>query len=157
MKVIREVMTRLPQGVKTQIGPEYLRSHDAPPRVIWVPSRDRYGPPMSTGADPRQLRTRLAGCEVHVWERDYEAVEVLLNLVQAAIHAVAYGCYSIEAEAGWLALDGPLQHLGRVYVFHAVFMIPVTAAPATTGKVVSIPQGQFIRLGNPPHNENADL
>jgi hypothetical protein len=154
-QVIRRVTALLPQGVKTMVGPEHLKTHDAPPRVIWVPSRDRYGPPESTGADPRQLRTRLAGCEVHVWGRDYDATEGLLNLVQAAIHTVAYGCYALETEAGWLALEGPLQNLGRAYVFHAVFKLPVTAAPATLGQVTSIPQTQLLHAGEPPHDEDA--
>jgi len=153
---IGRVAAYLPTGVKSLIGPEHLKAHDSPPRVIWVPSRDRYGPPESTGANPRQLRTRLAGCEVHVWGRDYEATEELLNLLQAAIHYVAYGCYQLDqGEAGWLALEGPLQNLGRAYVFHVVFKIPVTDAPPVTGPVSQIPLTPLASFGVPPHEENA--
>jgi hypothetical protein len=155
--VIHQISALLPPGTKSVVGPEHLKAHDAPPRVVWVPSRDRYGPPESTGANPRSLRTRLAGCEVHVWGADYDATEALLNLVQAAIHYVTYGSYQLDqGDAGWLALDGPLQNLGRAYVFHVVFKIPVTEAPMKTAPVKSIPQTQVIALGSPPRDEPAD-
>jgi hypothetical protein len=151
------VTAGLPTGTSSLVGPEFVKDLGTkPPRVVWVPNRERMEPADNPGSDPRQLATRAAGVQVHVWGSDYDATETLLNQVISAIHnsAQLWGAYKLTGEAGWLALDGRFTVLGRCYVFEVEFLIPVVEGPYTTGLVTSIPETGVLVVGVPPTDSN---
>lgn len=61
------------------VGADKLREHEATgfakPRYVWVPTSDRFGPPERAGGNPRQLLTRLAGVELHLWAATVDDAE----------------------------------------------------------------------------------
>jgi hypothetical protein len=110
--------------VPTSIGPENVFINAEPPRIVWVPTSDDYGPPESPGQNGRPVRTRFAGAEVYVWGTDYDAAETIVHLVIGTIHQLMGGNYEIS-KGKWLATDGRNVVCGRAYVFRATFKIPV--------------------------------
>ena len=48
-------------------GAELLAHEDAPPRIIIVPTDDRFGPPFQINENPRSIGTCMMGAEVHFW------------------------------------------------------------------------------------------
>lgn len=130
-------------GVATWVGEEYLINNDAPPRVIWVPTRDqfdgalRYSKP-PTAMTPRSIFTRRAGCQIHVWGagtvvdtnpyKDIAATELLLNRFLYMLRQVAYGAFTLTG-GSWLP-KANRGELGRCYLLDVTFDIPVVPAPA---------------------------
>jgi hypothetical protein len=136
------------------VGPKELNNNRAKaPRVVWVPTRDRFGPPRGPGANPRRILTRNAGCEVHLWGADLASTEALLNSVLSAIHKVAHGSYE-ATEGEWKDQLGSVTNAGLAYVFGVTFAVPVTDAPSTEGPVTSIPTTGALRVGAPPTDSN---
>jgi len=132
------------------LGAQHLRAESAPPRVVFVPTADKFSPAESAGRNPRQLWTRLAGCSVHLWAADVGATEALLNSVIAAFDVLVGGPnYKLDGQAEWMNQDGALTNLGVGYAFHVAFKVPITAAPVPAKVVTEIPQT------NKLHDEDA--
>ena|ERR1041385_3588857 len=145
------IITRLPVGVKGAIGPENLKVHDLPPRVVFVPRREPWGPSETVGADPRQMYTRECGVQCYLWGADYDATETLINQVVTAIHGYTYGS-EVGKYGEWDPGSDGLVKLGRLYVFDAMIKVPVFETPQdfTTGTVTSIPETPVLVVGAPP-------
>lgn len=75
------------------VGADKLAEHAATgfarPRYVWVPTEDRFGPPERTGGNPRQLLTRLAGLELHLWADTLADAEDRISAVIVAWLEVA--------------------------------------------------------------------
>lgn len=79
--------------VDWQVGARALDWNASPPRVVFVPSRGRYGPAQKIprGSTGRSVGTRFAGARVHVWGAEsadgsvtaIRATEILLRRVLA--------------------------------------------------------------------------
>lgn len=143
----------LPAGTALEFGPTPKRDRSVPPRVTWVPGRDRYGmatPAMTRSVAaaflaanpgkqiPRMLNARWAGLEAHIWAGgsaaadDYSATETLLGAVISAVHQTAYGCYELDP-SGWVnprSSEGNL--LGHRYVLNVAILVPVLEVQQTT-------------------------
>jgi hypothetical protein len=119
------------------VGAHHLAAEGAPPRVVWVPTEDSFGPAEKGGVEPRQLRTRIAGVEAHVWGQDLAATEALVNSVIAAVHAAAHGSYAVSS-GRWYGQDGEVLHFGTVCVLSFQFRIPVTAPTYETAVVETV-------------------
>lgn len=138
--LINAIGALLPAGTTNLIGGKHIGAHGMPPRVVWVPTTDKFGAARQHGLEPRAIKTRAAGVLVHIWakdptgdaEGDLPACEQLLNDVLWATHQVAHG--SFEATGGsWLGQEGEeLTQLGRAYLLELEFQIPITAPAATT-------------------------
>lgn len=125
------------QGITAsfQLGPEHVSEHNAPPRIVWVPTSTSYEPPMRIGATETQIHTRLVRSEVHCWGKDYEEAEALSDAVIRAAYQVMGGPdYELGAGA-WL--ETALTSNGRVYSFELGLRIAVTAevAAAPTARI----------------------
>lgn len=143
--IIAAVMSRVPNDQNTGapvpsfLGPEFMQAEAVPPRLVWVPADETYGPAERIGDDARSLRTRLATLELHIWGGDYAATELLLNQTLAAVHGTAAGSYELGKGMWMNHKTGPATDLGRVYVVQVTFKIPVTAAPPALKTVTTIP------------------
>jgi hypothetical protein len=124
-------------GVTCQVGSEFVSVNDVPPRVIWVPTMDRFDGAQRHGAGYRSVKTRVARCDVHVWGaaaagdvtafKELRATELLLNRLICFIHQVAHGAYELEG-GDWGAAG--ISQYGRLYVLKVAFRIPVVPAEA---------------------------
>ena len=138
--IIDAVLVRLNDGratpVVSLVGEKHVFENGAPPRLVWVPGRDSFGPAEKGGTAPRQLRTRIARFDVHVWGADFEATEALVNDTIAAIYLMTRGSFELS-EGEWVTA-GELLAFGAVCILGVSFKIPVTEAPSTTKVVTTI-------------------
>lgn len=129
--IITSVVAELNRGrvkpIPSAIGEDQLDANTLPPRLVWVPSTDTFGPAESVGRG--QLRTRLAGCFCRVWGRDFAEAESLLNDLIVAVHAVSVGSYQL-GNADWLT-KGSATTLGAACDLDLIFSVPVTARQTT--------------------------
>jgi hypothetical protein len=130
------------------LGAKNLKGTGAPPRVVIVPTRDRFGPSQNIGADPPQILTCFAGAEVHCWAADVPTTEALRNAVLCALMTLAEGSFDLEGPAGWSEKDieGAQVLNGSLYIFSLHVQMPVTDAPYTTAEVDSIPETSSMTL-----------
>jgi hypothetical protein len=155
INALNAVIAKLPGGIGTFVGPEFLKQHNLPPRIVFVPRREPWGPTENVGSDPRQLYTRACGVQCFLWGADYAATETLINQFVTALHAYAYGSEVGEFGEWDPAADG-LVKTGRLYVLDVMLKVPVVETPSTwtTGPVTSIPETPVLVVGAPPHDSS---
>ena len=133
------------------IGEQGEGQNDAPPRLVWVPGHDTFGPANMIGPSPagRAVRTRHAGVECHVWAApattpspaaNLSAAELMVNAIIYAIHEelrvglafgtdntwFGYGCrYDLRGQTWHTA--GMLEQFGVGCTLDLVFDLPVLA------------------------------
>lgn len=156
------------------------RDRTTTPRVTWVPTQDRFGPPKAPAMTkaqqaaflaanpgkqvPRSIATRYLGVEAHLWAGnvvgsadDYSAAETLLNQVLSALRHTAYGVLNLEG-AAWVnprASEG--NTLGHRYVLSLTIEVPVLESqdnpPGTAESVAITAATQTDQMGPiPPGN-----
>lgn len=122
------------------VGAEHLAKNAAPPRIVWAPgARDTYGPPRTTGANPRHLRTRHASLVATIWGKTLAEAEELHDRVVEAVHAVQHGNYQVN-DAEWFGVDGDLVKLGFAVRIGFTLQIPVTERSKTTITIATVAQ-----------------
>lgn len=154
VSVATEVGTLL-TGVTTLIGAENVGRSDPPPRVVWVPTKDRFGEAQRYGqgtskGPPRSVGTIIAGVEVRLLAvglaadadpyKDMRAVEALRDRFLFMLRKVAYGSYRLREGGFMLATDGDY---GRGYVLELELMLPITSSADetyTTATVTNVTQ-----------------
>jgi phenylpyruvate tautomerase PptA (4-oxalocrotonate tautomerase family) len=139
--IFKAVNALLPAGTKTDVGAERAYDNVPPPRVVWVPTTERFEAFDGHGGDgvtsKRALAQRVVEVNVLVFGADQDAVEVLLDQVWTALYdAVRTGLSMDRGE--WVRRQGDVE-LGRLYVLTVELKIPVTRPLPTTATVTSIP------------------
>lgn len=131
----------------------FLDENASPPRVVIVPTTDRYTSPQAingliapqVGLNPRPYWTRFASCEVHLWAagqaldgRDqllanYEAIDRLLNQFVMSLTRVTN---AITFDGGSWADKTSHVKLGLIYILKATIEFPIidVAYQPYTGK-----------------------
>lgn len=136
--VVESIEAALP-GVVVLLGEEFQNENALPPRVVFIPRDDRFGPPRSVdrGHGAASAATRGVGLEVRVWGAateearltdryaDLRAAELLLDKVLIAIRATCQGSFDFE-QGEWTATS-PSQ-LGRLYALRVRIYLPVVPA-----------------------------
>lgn len=92
--VLETIRTRLAIAEEAwHIGADKLANDEATgfarPRYVWVPTRDTFGPPERVGGNPKQLLTRFAGLELHLWADTIDDADDRVHAVIAAWMAEA--------------------------------------------------------------------
>lgn len=135
-------------------GPKFLMKQEAPPRVTWVPTTDRYLAPephtpqfTQTGKilaiEPRVIRSREAGVDIHLWGASYADTEALTEQYIAALWsgnaANLWGAFEVDS-GRWIETDGREMSLfGMVYVLPMIFRIPIRLPSMQTAIISSVP------------------
>ena len=148
--ILEQVIARL-SGVTCFIGEENLGRNGAPPRVVFIPGRDKLAKGASmTGTAagrlqlPRILGTRTAGVVAHVWAKgngrtsfaEITETEVLANRVVSACEDIAGGAL-VLGDGEWVTGE-KIAMFGRGYLLDLGFLIPLTKVdPTTTTAVVT--------------------
>lgn len=90
------------------LGTSKLDEHGSWPRVVWiVPGAGHVAPEKSKPGgrtDGTQILTRAVNIEGHLWGKDLEQVEALVDDTIAAIHRVGHGSVRFDGET-WLPDD----------------------------------------------------
>lgn len=117
-----------------ELGAFALTSTSAPPQIVWVIRGGQVVAPRQTGqgqnaASVRQIATRNERIDVHVWARDFDATERLMNHFVAAARS-ACTAYSFEPLAtDWSIGQDQGTVAGRVCVLTIEVRVPFTAEP----------------------------
>lgn len=105
----QELVLELPEGTPIYLGAEYLSQHDTPPRIVMVPSTDRFArsqKPVGTRQSPeRPLWSRTTRVSFYLWAASYDLIDSLLDEVSTAINNVAPAAEYVEGayeEEGWV-------------------------------------------------------
>jgi hypothetical protein len=139
--VFAAVTPLLPAALKSFFGAKNLPKAGVPPRIVWVPSSDRFGPPVGPGRNPNAKWTRKAGCVVHIWgasHADIEGERGLLNAFLTALYQVAHG--SIEILGGEWATEeeqSALAH-GEAYLLSFAVDVPVVSVAKRDVVITSV-------------------
>ena len=140
-EAIKEEILKRDPDVTIELGAQRLHDHTAPPRILWVPSEDEYGPPVSKGERPVSMPgsafTKLAGFDIHVWGADETATEELNRLFIEVCHLCIGGAFDIKS--GSWEKDGETAENGIEYVLLITLKLPVTLSPDTTVQVTQWP------------------
>ena len=132
--IIHDVVTAFNDGrrqpVPSFIGEKYIAQHDTPPRLVWLPTSDSFGPPVQVGANPKSYATRVAGVDCAVWGEDLAKTETMINDLIVALHreCVSRGNYELRG-AEWVTA-GELTNNGIVYLLRLAIYIPIVGTPA---------------------------
>jgi len=153
--LIDAIKAKLPTQLQSRIflGSKFLAVQDRPPRIVFVWTGAKYGPPVTAGADPKQLWTRSLVFRVHCWGADEDDAEALAGQVEVAIHQMASPSYELhtgECPDEVANGGGNLSLKGFRYLFLATIDTPVTEEAYRTAVVTSIPETGVLVVGAPP-------
>jgi hypothetical protein len=105
-------------GITWAAGEKSLAKHQGPARVVWVRTRDVYGPAAKSRSNPRGRRGRMSYIEAHIWGQSEENADAVQQAI--ALAAVEYAQGSMDVtEAKWVR-DADL-HRGVVCVLELAF------------------------------------
>lgn len=130
-QLLEIVRTRL--GIASEawhIGADRLAGDDfARPRYVWVPTRDPITRPERAGGNPRQLFTRDAGLELHLWTETLDDAEARIEAVMVAWYLEAHGSLTLES-INWHPGESSIDR-GFLTTLSMRVRIPVTETKPT--------------------------
>lgn len=128
----------LPAGVSFRLGGRFLTENTPPPRLVLVPDGDTFTKPDSRAINPDRPDgpprptlppyTRLAGFVLHIWGRDFDEVEVLLNSSIAALRKVAGSSLELRP-SGWNDEESELKSKHLKYELHLSVLLEAGFSP----------------------------
>jgi hypothetical protein len=119
-----------PAIIPSFIGEKHIAQHDTPPRLVWVPFADTFGPPVQVGANPKSYATRVAGVDCAVWGEDLAKTEEMVNDLIVALHRECVSRGNYELRGGEWITAGELTNNGIVYLLHLAIDVPIVGKPA---------------------------
>ncbi len=129
-------------AVTCHFGPEYLVTEEAPPRIVWVPTMDRFDGPAKGGQNPRDIYSVPTGVDIHLWGADaagtgvegaaYRGAMQLRDAVLNAMHAKIRGVGFSVTQGLHPATDQAVTRYGWLYVLSITVGIPVVRPVAAT-------------------------
>lgn len=124
----QELVNELPAGTPIFLGTEYMAEHNAPPRIVMIPSTETYtmaAKPVGKGeSNLKPLWSRTTRVTFYLWASSYDTVDGLIRDLATAINQVAPPAVFIEGSyeiAGWASA-------GVVYRFDVQLETFVTRA-----------------------------
>lgn len=131
-------------ALETAVSTRAVDHHGAPPRAIWIPTRDAFaGPSKSPGGGQdaqHSIATRVAGVRVELWGADATQTELLIEaLVRALLRSAGPAGRGVTIVSGqWVEAPGQTA-LGEGYSLSLTLPLDVRAAraalPPPTGPV----------------------
>lgn len=133
--VIRALERLLP-GIPVKDGGEHLAAHEAPPRIVFVPGAETWGPPNPKWVGkPRCLKLREVTLTAHVWGTDRDQIEKsLLPRLVLALDGALQKSYRLT-QGMWPQEDSEtLMQSGRVYVLPITVFLPLVVPAGIDGE-----------------------
>lgn len=144
------------------VGEMYINQNDSPPRLVFVPTFDRFDAPLRVGEKRRALKTRVAGLECAVWGPitppvpadpllDFAGTE---ELVRELVVALAQELRARFGEGEQLELTssewmtpGQITSLGMVCVIRFSLKVPVLVEAPLIGTATTVTTTTSIATG----------
>ena len=132
LEVHDAVARALPPGTKSYFGPDQAPRQESPPRVVWDPGTDSFGPPSQRGsdrADPTSRHTVVTALEAHIWGAGWRETYLLRDQFVRALRAVLGPNYRLTG-GRWVGSSDILSN-GKLYILAFSVDVPITDAPPT--------------------------
>lgn len=133
-------------------GAENLGVNASPPRVVWVPGHDSFGPASQRGSargDGRAIHTARTAVEAHLWGTDTAGALAIRDAFVQALRAHLGANYHLDG-GRWEGQD--IATAGRKYVLSFFLDIPILdGAIVTTATPVNEDQSD-VGFSVPPPN-----
>ncbi len=94
------------QGLSVDYGPEELGRSHAAPRIVWCKSTGAILPTDRVGGNPHPIVRRRVRVLAHLWGRDDDQAELLLEETVREVQALTAGVYR-PVEETWPLHDKP--------------------------------------------------
>jgi hypothetical protein len=135
------------------VGEMYINQNDAPPRLVFVPTFDRFDAPMRIGEKRRALKTRVAGLECAVWGPiippdpadpllDFAGTEELVRELVVALDQELRARFgegeALELTSSEWMTPGQITSLGMVCVIRFALKVPVLVEAPLTGTATTV-------------------
>lgn len=136
-KTVMEGVTALVPDVQWEISTRAVSWQGSPPRVVWTPSEgaETYDAPMQVSNDFRALFDRRVGLTLHIWGRDTDSVEELIEALISELWHLAPG--SLRVGPGqWIVPEGALTH-GDAYRLSVSVDTPCRELPVFTRTTIT--------------------
>lgn len=134
-EILEAVRAKLGVDAAAWLIGDYKRQQNArPPRYVWVPTGDAFGPPMRSQRHLRHLYTRIAGVECHLWGTSLADTEARLHALIAACHAVGNTSFELRGDE-WDRAQ--VNEAGQLVIVSMAWRIPVTDATLTTDRTTT--------------------
>jgi hypothetical protein len=137
-RFFERVKAELPAGVPFRLGSRFLAENTPPPRLVLVPDTDTFTNPDNRAINPDRVDepprvslppyTRLAGFVLHIWGRDFDEVEVLLNSAIAALRKVAGSSLELRP-SGWNDEESELKSKHLKYELNLTVLLEAGSNP----------------------------
>ena len=123
------------QGLSVAFGPDEMARSHAAPRVVWCKSTGTILPTDRAGGNPRPLVRRRVRVLAHLWGRDDDQAEQLLEETIREVHALTAGVYR-PIEESWPLHDKPANNKAGAYcVLTFEVELYVESRPTTKAKL----------------------
>lgn len=135
-QVMPDVVAEVP-AVMHELSTRALPENASPPRIVWVPSRDRWEAgqkrPRGGGSTGKSLATCRAGLEVHCWGASRADAWTLVKAVVRALRRRIGPEPFLFIEGGmWLSTGQMTQGEAYALAISVALDVPALPAPTTT-------------------------
>lgn len=135
-QIMPDVIAEVPT-VAHELSTRALPENASPPRIVWVPSRDRWEAgqkrPRGGGSTGKSLATCRAGLEVHCWGASRAAAWTLVKAVVRALRRRIGPEPFLFIEGGmWLSTGQMTQGEAYALAISVALDVPALPAPTTT-------------------------
>ena len=138
--ITAELVSRVPD-LTCRLGAQHLHTHEAAPRIVWVPGEDSYKantqPANRRSTDLANVLTKTAGFKLYIWGKgspqanaelaaaaDYTATEELIRLVIAICDREMGPSFNVNS-GGWDEA-GEAAEAGVLYTLLITIDVPCT-------------------------------
>jgi hypothetical protein len=134
-------LAQLSAGVTCWFGPDNLHRQEAPPRIVWEPTGDAYGPPSQRGSsrsDSVARHTCRCAVDIHVWGAGWAEAVALKDQFIDAMRLFLGSNYHLVG-GRWVG-SADIESAGKIYVLSFFIDIPVVDLPTSTVVVTATTQ-----------------
>lgn len=146
LAVLQTAITARVSGVTFFTGARHVDNNAPPPRIVWIPLREKYthGPtrgrgsgyvPAPTAPEARAVGVRAVTVGAHVWTDTFDATEALLDAVLKSAHATARG--SFDADSIEWETDSHSQR-GEAVTCELTLNVPVLDEAPTVAQLTAV-------------------
>ena len=140
-------------GITTRTGAPEVNTQDTTPRIVWVPTRERIGPPIARMGEPGCIWVRTVSIDAHLWAGSLAAVEGLIDDVARAFNVACKGQFAQRLVAVQWDTAEKFDEFGALAILTVEVDIPIERTGSTWAEVEEWPTTLIVmRAAVPPPN-----
>ena len=137
MSAIWTEFRKLQPNVQVESGKKQISTNSINPRVVWFPVRDRFSDSKHPGRNPKQIKTRETDLEIHLFAKDFDTLDDLINDVTIALTRIIYNPSILDIRGDYEDPGSELQD-GVAYVMTLTLDLVIWERPLGVVKITTI-------------------